>query len=88
MFVVAGVGIGAGPVLSTAVTRGVIVDLAERAIVVRDSRISRRPGIFRVGPVVSLFGCYSMSVLNGFVSAIVCYLAVEIFNISQLGCAI
>jgi hypothetical protein len=85
MFVAAGVGIGAGPVLAAAVTRGVIVDLAEREIGVRDSRISRRPGVFRVGPVASLFGCYSMSVLNGCVSAIVCYLAVDIFNISQCG---
>jgi hypothetical protein len=69
MFVGSSVGIGAGPVLVAAVTRGEIVDLAERAIVVRDSMISRRPGIFRVGSVASLFGCYSISALNGCVIA-------------------
>jgi hypothetical protein len=47
--------------------------------------ISRRPGIFRVGSVASLFGCYSISALNGCVIAIVYYLVVEIFNISQCG---
>jgi hypothetical protein len=63
----------------------VIVAISERAIVVRDIRISRRPGIFRIGPVSSLFGCYSISILSGCASAIVCYLAEEIFNISQCG---
>jgi hypothetical protein len=42
VFVAAGVGIGAGPGFAAAVTRGMIVDLAERAMVVLDSMISRK----------------------------------------------
>jgi hypothetical protein len=56
IFVAAGIGISTMPALAAAVTRDLIVDLAEGAVVVRDVRISRRPCVCRGAPVAPVFG--------------------------------